>query len=55
MLGLEKNRSIELSINLNIENFINNSEDDIEKLSDDLAFSTRRKLKGGGKYELDRV
>jgi hypothetical protein len=52
MLGTDYSKQIQLEVNINIENFNNNSDTDIEKLSDDLAFTTKRKLEGGGKYEL---
>jgi hypothetical protein len=47
-IGDEKSEEINLSISLNIENFNNNTDADIEELADRLAFNTRRKLNGGG-------
>jgi hypothetical protein len=51
----ENVKEIILNLTLNIENFNNQSDLDIEKLSDDLAFMTKRKLEGGGIYELATV
>lgn len=50
MLGLDDERSqkIELNLSLNIEEFINNTDSDIDKISERLAFELNRKLAGGG-------
>ncbi len=41
-------KAINLNLNLNIENFNNSSDKNIEELSEMLAFQTMRKIKGGG-------
>ncbi|MDF2589828.1 MAG: hypothetical protein K0S41_3669 [Anaerocolumna sp.] len=48
MLGIDNKKDTKLEVNLNIENFYNDSEMDIEKLTDEIAFQAQRKLGGGG-------
>lgn len=54
MLGLDNNsdKSINLSVSLNIENFNNNTDADPEELAEQIAFLTKRKLEGGGQFVL---
>ena len=51
MLGLDnKNKEAKLEVTINIENFNNTSDVDIEKLTDEIAFQTKRKLEGSGVF-----
>ncbi|MGB4657974.1 MAG: hypothetical protein WBI07_02195 [Mobilitalea sp.] len=51
MLGLDnQNKEIKFEVSLNIENFNNNSDADIESIADQLAFLTKKKLEGSGVF-----
>lgn len=43
-------KDIKLEVNVNIDNFNNNTDSDIESLVDEIAFLTKRKLEGSGVF-----
>lgn len=48
MLNLEKNKNNEINLSVKIKEFNNNTDEDVENLSERLAFEIRRKLAGEG-------
>jgi hypothetical protein len=44
-------KEILINLTLHIENFNNNTHDDLEELSNELAFLIKRKMEGGGNYD----
>lgn len=44
----QESKEIKLDVNVNIENFNNNTESDIETIADEIAFQLQRKIEGRG-------